>query len=216
MHLKDTRSLHPATALAAALWGVTAAYMGSRASPIALGLALAIASPMARRLLLLYAWLAAPVAFIVGLLRGYAAAVDSVLGVLAVAVPFSSALSLVPPRWLARALWTVGLPPTAAYFPVFTLRLADHLGVAAREAVHALRGRGVAGGFRLALRAPVPVVVQGFQSAAMLAEALYFKAPRRGKTWVEKPRIGGLDYVIWAFLAAWLAGKLYLDLPPIV
>ena len=216
MHRKDTGSLHPLTALAVAAWGLAAAYTGSRLASIMLGLALAIASPMAKRLLLLYAWLAAPVAVIVGMLRGYTAAADSVIGVLAVAVPVSSALSLVPPRWLARLLWTLRLPPMAAYFPLFALRLADHLGVAAKEAVHALKGRGVSGGFKLALRAPVPVVVQGFQSAAMLAEALYFKAPRKDRTWVEKPRAGRLDYIVWAVLAAWLAWKLYFNLPPIV
>lgn len=115
-------------------------------------------------------------------------------------------------------LWRLGLPPMASYFPVFALRLADHLGAMAREAVDALRGRGVSGGLDLALRAPVPVVVQGFgfQSAAMLAETLHFKAPRRGKVWLEKPWWSVLDYSLAAALAAWLAWNAHLHLAPVV
>ncbi len=124
-----------------------------------------------------------------------------------------------PPQWAAYTGYRARLPPTAAYSLAVAVRLADYYQSVLREVLDALRGRGVRGRLALALRAPVPLVVHMFQSVGALAEALYVRGPRRGKTWAEKPRPGLLDALSLLAVGAWcywLLRQLHPDLPPIV
>ena len=195
---EEGKRLHPACGAAFAIAGLALAYGGHRVVPTLGGIALALLGPRRRGLVAIYAWLAIPVAVIVGLAHGPLEGADSAIGVLAVTAPLS-ALTLVPPRWIAYTLWRAGLRGTAAYFPVFVLRLADHMWEVAREALAAMRGRGMRGA-RAVAAAFIPVVVYGFQSSVYLAEALYFKAPRPGKTWADRPRLGAWDAVVCGML----------------
>jgi len=52
-------------------------------------------------------------------------------------------------------------------------------------------------------------VVHAFQASMLVAEALYYRGPARGRTWSPPPQPGLLDAAVAAYMVAWvLAGLL--------
>ncbi|MEB3860681.1 MAG: hypothetical protein GSR84_00495, partial [Desulfurococcales archaeon] len=122
-------------------------------------------------------------------------------GLLALASVLSASMLLLDPLEVAFALARLGAPPIVGFMLALVLRSSEYMGYAVYEARAGLYGRGLRG-LRLLLSLPGPLVVHAFSLSSMLGEALFFKYPRRGRSWYYRPRPRLLDYlVILAVLA---------------
>ncbi len=193
--------LHPLTGLLVLSWGFTYAYTCNPLPPLLLGATLQAYSRVLLRLLPLYAWIGIPVALVVGAVGGPRAGIEAAVGVLSLALIATGVLSSVDPLEIAYVSYILRLPPWSWFLVVIVLRMASYLAYSVQEARAALRGRGVSG-LRLLLALPIPLVVHAFNLSSLLAEALAFKMPGQGRTWSSRPRLGALDYVMFAIITA--------------
>jgi len=204
------RSLNPAASLAFVAWLFAALALDRLAEAGVAAVLLAAYTGSLLRLYAVYLWVAAPTFLVVWATSDLSTAAITTYRVEVLVVGTSSALLGVRPLELAWLLSRPPLPPIAGFFIPFAVRAADFLLQSVQETVAALRGRGVSGRLGLILRAPVPLAVFAFNASAYLAEALHFKYPRRGRKWLQKPKLKACDYAVFAFVAAHLAYLLLL------
>jgi energy-coupling factor transporter transmembrane protein EcfT len=190
------RRLHPATSLALVAYVTPVLYTDHW--PLAAVVCLVSSAYLGPLISLsrLYLALASSLLLVASLFYGPLEALVIASRVTLLAIAFSTAIASVDPSDLAYALSRLGAPPTAAFFPLMALRMADYLRYVLSETLAALAGRGIRGAFKVALRAPIPLVIHSFNASAYVAEALYFKKPVRPRTWLRKPTPTRRDYTV--------------------
>ncbi|MCE4616914.1 MAG: hypothetical protein F7C09_07660 [Aeropyrum sp.] len=160
------------------------------------GLIIGILGGIVFHMPLLILWIAVPTLVVVAVFHGVLAAIDTTIRVLTVSLTASGLISMLGLYNLRLFLEGLGVPPKASILPVLIARQADIFSMIVRESLDSLRGRGIKG-VRLLFRLPIPVLVNAFESSAVLAEAILAKVPeRRMSTLFWRPT--GWDVLIFS------------------